>query len=150
MLFGRPEAVGATVRACRDGGPDFVHLVIGYANHEVILHASGAGRDRGAGLHRARHVRWLPEVRPRHPQEDQLKAGLTPDDVEFGGGNLRPACCTCSTASTLSSTVRAGGLGAGSRAGTAAQDVVDVMAIIDLAARSEREGRRLPFASEPF
>ncbi|WP_124093610.1 oxidoreductase [Burkholderia gladioli] len=164
VLFGRPETVGATVRARRDGAAaaDFVHLVLGYANHEVILHASALAAIE-APRFTVLGTRGGYQKFGLDTQEDQLKAGLTPDDVEFGGGNppgvlhlLDGEVETERPVPTLDGQYaefyRALAASVQDRAPfpVPAQDAVDVMAIIELAERSEREGRRLPFASEPF
>ncbi len=164
VLFGAPQTVTATVRARRDGAAaaDLVHLVLGYADHEVALHASAL-----AAIEPARFTvlgtRGGYQKFGLDTQEDQLKAGLTPDHVDFGGGNLpgvlhlldgeveteRPVPTLDGQYAEFYRALAAS-IHDGVPFPVAAQDAVDVMAIIELAARSELEGRRLPFASEPF
>ncbi|WP_414443561.1 oxidoreductase [Burkholderia sp. 22PA0106] len=163
-LFGAPDTVNATVRARRDGSEaaDLIHLVLGYPDKEVALHASAL-----AAIEPARFTvlgtRGGYQKFGLDTQEDQLKAGLTPDDVEFGGGNhpgvlhlLDGDVETERPVPTLDGQYaefyRALAASIHDRAPfpVAAQDAVDVMAIIELADRSEREGRRLPFVRESF
>ncbi|WP_414450598.1 oxidoreductase [Burkholderia sp. 22PA0099] len=163
-LFGAPDTVSATVRARRDGSEaaDLIHLVLGYPDKEVALHASAL-----AAIEPARFTvlgtRGGYQKFGLDTQEDQLKAGLTPDDVEFGGGNhpgvlhlLDGDVETERPVPTLDGQYaefyRALAASIHDRAPfpVTAQDAVDVMAIIELADRSEREGRRLPFVRETF
>ena len=91
-------------------------------------------------------------------QEDQLKAGLTPDHVEFGGGNppgvLRVLDGDIETERPLPTLdgqyaefyrALAASVHDGAPFPVTPQDAVDVMTIIELAAQSEHDGRRLPF-----
>jgi scyllo-inositol 2-dehydrogenase (NADP+) len=158
-LFGVPETVSATVKTRRDGGDaaDFAHLVLGYADKDVVLHTSML-----AAVDAPRFVvhgtRGGYQKYGLDTQEDQLKQGLTPDDVEFGSGNppgvLRALDGEIETerpVPTLDGQYAAfyRTLAAAIRTGTpppvAAQDAVDVMTLIELALQSEQEGRRLPF-----
>ena len=81
-LFGLPETVSATVKTRRDNGtaPDFVHLQLGYPDKDVTLHASALSAIEPARftLHgtRGSYQKFA------DTQEDQLKAGLTADDVD--------------------------------------------------------------------
>jgi scyllo-inositol 2-dehydrogenase (NADP+) len=160
-LFGPPQTVTATVKTRRDGGgaPDYVHLQLGYAQHEVVLHASALAalappRFALDGT-RGSYVKHQLDT-----QEDQLKAGLRPGDAGFAGGN--PAGVLRVLDETGQETERALPTQDGDYAGfyralaatildgkpfpVSAHDAVDVMTIIELAAQSEAEGRRLPFA----
>ncbi|WP_323119356.1 oxidoreductase [Burkholderia alba] len=158
-LFGAPDTVNATVKTRRDdgGAPDFVHLQLGYPDKDVVLHASAL-----AAIEPARFtVLGTGGGYQKHgldTQEDQLKAGLTPGDVEFGGGNppgvlrgLDGEIETERPVPTLDGQYAefyralAASIHDGAPFPVAAQDAVDVMTIIELAEQSEREGRRVPF-----
>ncbi len=158
-LFGPPETVSATVKTRRDEGsaPDFAHLQLGYPDKDVVLHASAL-----AAIEPARFTvlgtRGGYQKYGLDTQEDQLKAGLTPGDVEFGGGNppgvLRGLDGEIETERPLPTLdgqyaefyrALAASIQDGAPFPVTPQDAVDVMTIIELAARSEREGRRLPF-----
>ncbi len=159
-LFGAPETVSATVKTRRDGGtaPDFVHLQLGYPDKDVALHASALSAIEPARftLH---GTRGSYQKFGLDTQEEQLRAGLTPDHVAFGGGNppgrlrvLDGEVETERPVPTLDGTyvefyrALAASIRDGAPFPVTAQDAVDVMTIIELAAQSEREGRRLPFA----
>jgi scyllo-inositol 2-dehydrogenase (NADP+) len=162
-LFGRPATVGATVKTRRNGGsaPDFVHLLLGYPDKDVALHASALSAIEPARftLH---GTRGSYQKFGLDTQEDQLKAGLTPNHVEFGGGN-RPGVLrvldgeveTERPVPTLDGTYAefyralAASIHDGAPFPITPQDAVDVMTIIELAAQSEAEGRRLPFVRKP-
>jgi scyllo-inositol 2-dehydrogenase (NADP+) len=84
-LFGMPDTVSATVTAHRDDAQadDYFHLVLGYPQRQVILHAStlAALAPPRFLVHgtRGSYLKFGLDV-----QEDQLKAGLSPDNVDFG------------------------------------------------------------------
>ncbi|KVQ19384.1 oxidoreductase [Burkholderia ubonensis] len=158
-LFGLPDTVSATVKTRRDNGsaPDFVHVQLGYPDKDVALHASALSAIEPArftlhGTHGSYQKFGL------DTQEDQLKAGLTPDDVEFGGGNppgvLRVLDGDVETERPVPTLdgqyaefyrALAASIREGAPFPVTPQDAVDVMTIIELAAQSEHEGRRLPF-----
>ncbi|MFC0402557.1 oxidoreductase [Paraburkholderia rhizosphaerae] len=160
VLFGAPETVYATVRAHRDqaSAPDYVHLQLGYAAHEVALHASAltaivAPRFTIHGT-RGSYVKYGLDT-----QEDQLKAGLRPGDAGFGGGNEAGTLRVLEgeheverRSSTLDGAYAdfyralAASIQDGTPFPVSAQDAVDVMTVIELAHRSNHEGARLRFA----
>lgn len=85
ILFGMPDTLSATVAAHRDGAQadDYCHLVLGYPQRQVILHASTLTalvppRFLVHGT-RGSYLKYGLDA-----QEDQLKAGLRPDHVDFG------------------------------------------------------------------
>ncbi|TDN68015.1 oxidoreductase [Paraburkholderia sp. BL10I2N1] len=159
-LFGVPQTVNATVKIHRDEGsaPDYVHLQLGYAEHEVVLHASAlaAIAPPRFAIHgtRGSYVKHGLDT-----QEDQLKAGLRPGHVEFGAGNEpgvlrlldgdqeveRPLPTRDGAYAdfyrSLAATIHDG-----VPFPVSAGDAVDVMTIIELANQSAEEGRRLPFS----
>lgn len=159
VLFGVPSTIMATVGIHRDEGtaPDYVHLQLGYPDKEVVLHATAlaAIAPPRFSIHgtRGSYVKFGLDT-----QEDQLKAGLRPGDVEFGGGNepglLRELDGELEVERPLPT--RDGeyanfyrSLAATIHDGVAfpicPEEAVDVMTIIELANQSAREGRRLPF-----
>jgi scyllo-inositol 2-dehydrogenase (NADP+) len=161
-LFGAPETVYATVKTHRDhaAAPDYVHLLLGYADKEVVLHASAL-----VALEPPRfviHGTLGSYVKTGlDTQEDQLKAGLRPGDAGFGEGNaagtLRVAAGDTETERPLPTLngayvefyrALAMSIRRGEPFPVTPQDAVDVMTIIELAVQSAREGRRLPFARQ--
>lgn len=158
-LFGAPETVYATVKAYRDNAsaPDYAHLLLGYANHEVVLHAS-ALTAIVAPRYTIHGTRGSYVKNGLDTQEDQLKAGLRPGDAGFGGGNeagtlrvlegeqeVQRELPTRDGAYAEFYRALAASIQDGAPFPVSAADAVDVMAIIELANRSEQEGVRLPF-----
>jgi predicted dehydrogenase len=159
-LFGLPETVTATVRTHRDEGsaPDYVHLQLGYPDKEVVLHASALTAISPPRF--AIHGTCGSYVKHGlDTQEDQLKAGLTPDDVEFGGGNEpgllrvlqgeleveRPLPTRDGAYADFYRSLAAA-IHEGKPFPVTPEDAIDVMTVIELASRSAEEGRRVPFA----
>jgi predicted dehydrogenase len=161
VLFGAPKTVYATVKTHRDHAtaPDYVHLLLGYADKEVVLHASAlaALEPPRFAIHgtQGSYIKATLDT-----QEDQLKAGLRPGDASFGGTNAPGQLCVAAedgTGETQKVWPTLDGayvdfyraLAAAIRHGEpfpiTPQDAVDVMTIIELAEQSAREGRRLPF-----
>lgn len=157
-LFGAPHSLSATLGRRRDNAqaPDYVHLQLHYAGREVILHASALAalpppRFTVHGT-RGSYVSAGLDV-----QEDQLKAGLRPGDAGFGrnpdgflrevddGSEVQTACATQDGSYAGFYRALAGALLDGAPFPIAPDDAVDVMALIELAMRSDAEGRRLPF-----
>lgn len=162
-LFGAPESVYATVKQHRDhaGAPDYVHLLLGYADKEVVLHASAlvAIEPPRFTVHgtRGSYVKAGLDT-----QEDQLKAGLRPGQAGFGGGNASGTLRAMEGDREVERTVPtrdgayvdfyravADAIGLGTPFPVSPQDAIDVMAIIELANESAREGKRLPFVRVP-
>lgn len=157
-LFGRPQTVFATVKAQRDhaSAPDYVHLLLGYDDKEIVLHASAlaALEPPRFMIHgtRGSYVKTGLDV-----QEDQLKAGLRPGNAAFGKNppgllrevdgdhDLRQEFATRDGAYVEFYRALAASVLDGKPFPIPAQDAVDVMTIIDLAIQSDAEGRRLPF-----
>jgi scyllo-inositol 2-dehydrogenase (NADP+) len=158
-LFGTPEAVTANLKTHRVGGAvDYVHLILSYKDLEVVLHASAlaalpAPRFAVNGT-RGSYVKCELDS-----QEDQLKTGLRPGDAGFGSGNPSGVLYALDGGNQLvrgSVATRDGDYGEFYRALAATilrgeqfpvspQDAVDVMTIIELAERSERDGCRVRF-----
>ncbi|OLL29342.1 oxidoreductase [Burkholderia sp. SRS-W-2-2016] len=158
-LFGPPQTVSATVRAHRDdaSAPDYVHIQLGYPDFEVVLHASALTAMPGPrfAIHgtRGSYLKYGLDT-----QEDQLKAGLRPGDEGFGGGNTAGRLRVLEGEQEVERELPtrdgdyagfyialADAIQNGVAFPVSAQDAVDVMTIIDLAARSSEQGARLPF-----
>lgn len=157
-LFGAPQTVFATVKAQRDhaSAPDYVHLLLGYPDKEIVLHASAlaALEPPRFAIHgtRGSYVKTGLDV-----QEDQLKAGLRPGNAEFGKNppgllrevdgdhDLRQEFATRDGAYAEFYRSLAASVLDGKAFPITAQDAVDVMTIIDIAIRSNAEGRRIDF-----
>lgn len=162
-LFGAPATVSATVKTHRDNGgaPDYVHVLLGYPEREVVLHATALAaidppRFAIHGM-RGSYVKHGLDT-----QEDQLKAGLRPGQPGYGGGNPAGALRVLEGEGDAAREVdrelptRDGAYADLYRAVAAAiqdgvpfpvspDDAVDAMTIIELAQKSADEGRRLPF-----
>ncbi|WP_395824317.1 oxidoreductase [Collimonas sp.] len=155
-LFGVPHSVNATVSAYRDGAQadDYVHLQLGYADKQVVLHASALSALEAPRftLHgtRGSYVKVGLDV-----QEDQLKAGLRPGQQgwgknlpglirQVGGGlDLRGELETRDGAYQQFYQMLAASIQDGLPAPVSADDAVTVLEMIELARRSAVEGRRL-------
>ena len=88
-LFGLPEAVTARCLASRDGAQttDYFHVMLHYQQLEVVLHAGSFSaapnqRFRLEGTEGSFIKYGL------DPQEEQLKQGLSPNELLFGGENV--------------------------------------------------------------
>ncbi|MDR5855855.1 oxidoreductase [Caballeronia sp. LZ062] len=157
-LFGAPQTVTAFVKAHRDHAhaPDYVHLVLGYADKEVVLHASAlaALEPPRFSIHgtRGSYVKTGLDV-----QEDQLRSGMRPGNPEFGKNppgllrevdgdhDLRHQFATRDGAYVEFYRALAASVTDGKPFPVTPQDAVDVMTVIELAMQSEREGRRVAF-----
>ena len=159
-LFGTPETVTAFVRAHRDNAtaPDYLHLILGYAGHEVVLHASALAAFSPRFVINGTRGSYLKYG--LDTQEDQLKAGLRPGQPGFGAGNepgrlhlLMPDGTETDRGVPTTDGDYAGlyrALAASIREGApfpvSPQDAIDVMSVIELAMRSSAEVRTLPFS----
>lgn len=162
-LFGPPESVYATIKQHRDGAsaPDYVHLLLGYADKEVVLHASvlAAIEPPRFVVHgtRGSYVKAGLDT-----QEDQLKAGLRPGQAGFGGDNAAGILRAMEGEREVERAVPTGdgtyvefyravvnAIVNGTPFPISPQDAVDVMTLIELANESAREGKRLPFVRIP-
>ncbi|WP_027793050.1 oxidoreductase [Paraburkholderia acidipaludis] len=159
-LFGTPETVTAFVRTRRDNAtaPDYAHLVLGYAQHEAVLHASALAAFSPRFVINGTGGSYLKNG--LDTQEDQLKAGLRPGQPGFGAGNeagrLHGQLADGSESERSLPTLNGDytglyrALAAAIREGVpfpvSPQDAIDVMTVIELAIQSAAEGRTLPFA----
>ena len=134
-----------------------MHIQLGYGQFEVVLHASAltalvAPRFSIHGT-RGSYVKHGLDT-----QEDQLKAGLRPGDEGFAAGNAAGLLRVLEGGQEVERELPTrNGDYAGFYVALAdaiqqrvkfpvtPQDAVDVMTIIELAARSSDEGVRLPF-----
>lgn len=158
-LFGPPDCVYATIKAHRDRATaaDYVHLLLSYADKEIVLHASALSALQLPRF--AIHGTLGSYVKNGlDTQEDQLKADLRPGDPGFASGNPPGFLCVMASEREVRRdlpTVNGAyadfyrALAMSIRRGepfpVTPQDAVDVMTIIELAERSAFEGRRLPF-----
>ena len=160
VLFGLPETINASVRQHRDhaSAPDYVHLLLGYPDKEIVLHATAlaALEPPRFTVHgtRGSYVKTGLDV-----QEDQLKAGLRPGNAGFGANppgllrevdgdhDLRQEFATRDGAYVEFYRALAASVLEGKPFPVTAQDAVDVMTLIDLAIVSEAEGRRVAVSS---
>ena len=159
VLFGPPETVYATVKVHRDGAgaADYVHLLLSYPDKEAVLHASAlcAIEPPRFAIHGTlgSYVKYGLDT-----QEDQLKAGLRPGDEAFAAGNAAGTLRVMEGDREVERELptRNGDYASfyialaeavqhGVKFPVSPQDAVDVMTIIELAARSSDEGVRLPF-----
>jgi scyllo-inositol 2-dehydrogenase (NADP+) len=158
VLFGAPHSLSATLRQQRDHAqvPDYVHLQLHYADKEVILHA-GALTALPPPRFTVHGTRGSYVIAGLDVQEDQLKAGLRPGDAGFGknpDGLLREVDGGSEVQATYATQdgdyasfyrALADTLLDGAPFPVLADDAVDGMTLIELAMRSDAEGRRLPF-----
>lgn len=163
VVFGAPESVYATVKLHRDraSAPDYVHLLLGYPDKEVVLHASALSAIEPPRfiVHgtRGSYVKTGLDT-----QEDQLKAGLRPGQPGFADGNAPGTLRAFEGEREVERIVPtregayvefyravARAIGHGAAFPVTPQDAVDVMTLIELANESAREGKRLPFVRVP-
>jgi scyllo-inositol 2-dehydrogenase (NADP+) len=159
-LFGAPQTVFATVATRRDNATadDYVHILLGYAERDVVLHASvlAAAQTPRYLIHgtRGSYTKYGLDT-----QEDQLRAGLRPGDAGWGvnpPGRLRTSDGTLELDGELSTLNGAYAAYYAAVADTIESGVpfpvtpdqaVDVMTVIELARASHEQGQRLPFES---
>jgi predicted dehydrogenase len=155
-LFGLPTAVSGSFAALRDGGQtdDWAHIQLIYEDMRIVLNATllASGGVPRALMHgtKASWAKYGQDV-----QEDQLKAGMSPRDPEFG---IDPTPCFLYDATTgerrelPSPSGNQKGFYEGVRdavfRGTAlpvtTRDAVATMAILEASFQSGREGKVLP------
>jgi scyllo-inositol 2-dehydrogenase (NADP+) len=158
VLFGAPQTVYANVATRRDNGTadDVVHLLLGYAEHDVVLHASvlAAAPTPRYLIHgtRGSYAKFGLDG-----QEDQLKAGLRPGHAGWGSnppGRLQTVDGPLAFDGELATlngeyesyyTAVADSIEQGVPFPVTPAEAVDVMTVIELARASHEQGRRLPF-----
>jgi predicted dehydrogenase len=161
-LFGLPHSVSGSFAILREGGrtDDWAHIQLFYDHMRIVLHASllvsGGGPRSVMHGTRASWAKWGQDV-----QEDQLKAGMSPNDPNFG---YDPSPCVIYDGETGEKTEvpspRANQLGyyVGIRDAilrrkplpVTARDAVATMAILEASFRSGAEGKvlRVPLTDE--
>jgi predicted dehydrogenase len=155
LLFGIPEGVQATLANQRSGArtDDFFHLVLRYGEMVAMLSAGSlvSGGSARFSLHgdRASVVKQKPDV-----QEDQLRAGVLPGDPDWGldpddavlyegaTGDSRALKTTRGDQRGYYVALREALRGRAPNPVTPEQGAT-VMAIIEAAFRSHKEGRRV-------
>lgn len=158
-LFGKPNTVWADLRKERRGGKvnDYFHLVLGYSNLRVVLHAGSLVREQGPRfiLHGDRGSFM------KHgfdPQEAQLRKGLGPGTEDWGRdtvsnyGKLTTDIGGLAVSGTVDTLVGsyemfyrklADAIRHGGSSPVQAEDARDVIRIIELAMESHSKGRVL-------
>ncbi|AZK45810.1 oxidoreductase [Paenibacillus lentus] len=158
-LFGKPNTVWADLRKERRGGKvnDYFHLVLGYSDLRVVLHAGSLVREPGPRfiLHgdRGSFIKHGFD-----PQEAQLRKGLGPGDTDWGRdaavnyGRLTTdigGLAVTGTVDTLNGSYEmfyrklADAIRYGGPSPVLAEDARDVIRIIELAMESHSKGRVL-------
>jgi predicted dehydrogenase len=155
VLFGIPDSVDATIATQRQGGrtDDFFQLVLRYGEMVATLHAGSlvAGGSGRFAIHgdRASLVKQKPDI-----QEDQLRAGMSPSSPQFG---IDPDDVLLYDGATGASRVIKTARGDQRGYYAAVREALHrrapnpvppeqgatVMAIIEAAFRSDKEGRRV-------
>ena len=155
-LFGRPDALVADIEVQREGArtDDYFEIALHYGRRRVILSAGRlvvAPRPRFA-LHgtRGNFVKHGLD-----PQEDAMKAGVSPNAPDFGAedpanhGTLTLADGTRETIPTERGDYRvyyqgiAEAIATGTSPPVPAADAIEGLRLIDLARQSAAEGRRI-------
>lgn len=157
LLFGVPERVDADLAALRPGAPveDWAHCVLQYPGRRVVLQASMlvAGGSPRFAVHgtRGTAVKELPDQ-----QEAQLRAGLHPGTegwgvdpdpilLHDGEGNIERVPAPTGAQQRSYTGVRDAILGRLSNDAATPDEAVAVMAVLEAAVASAREGH----AAEP-
>ncbi len=156
-LFGKPNTVWADLRKERKGGKanDYFHLVLGYSNLRVVLHAGSLVREQGPRfiLHgdRGSFIKHGFD-----PQEAQLRKGLGPGGEDWGRdaedqfGKLTTDIGGLPFTGTIETVLGsyemfyrklADAVSQGGQAPVPAEDACDVIRIIELAMKSHSLGR---------
>lgn len=164
-LFGRPEAVTATIRAQRDGAAvdDYFSLQLDYGRLQAVLRASFLAASPGPRykLSGSRGAYVKAGAAIQDPQAGMLAAGQRPG--EPGWGEDRPEDYgfftdgqTRETIPTVPGSYQSFYAGLAdailedSQPPVPVEDARDILAIIEAAFRSESEGRRIPAAEIGF
>ena len=84
VLFGKPNSISVDLEKQRKDSPvdDYFHVILKYGEMRVILHSSSyAAHSPRFQVHgeKGSYIKFGMD-----PQEEQLKAGLLPDDPQFG------------------------------------------------------------------
>ncbi len=156
-LFGRPNAVTASLRALREGSQniDYFNVVLHYLDKEVVLRSSPFCCDPML-RYQLETDRGTWRKYGLDPQEDQLKAGVTPGTDSWCEQLPVQHALWSDTSGIAQVDIAAGDYGAFYRSvaralageGLAAlavtpQQAIDVATIIDAAQLSEQRGERV-------
>lgn len=155
VLFGRPQTMTAQVLNLRPNAEvcDYFHLVLGYPEHQVILHSSPfcASPNLRFQLHGSQgsYIKWGLD-----PQEERLRAGVLPSNdhwgketpAQFGSLYIGDRYETCPTECgnyadfyrQLASAIRNG-----EQPPVTAKQALEVIELIELAEQSAMEQRTL-------
>jgi scyllo-inositol 2-dehydrogenase (NADP+) len=159
-LFGAPQSVNATIGAYREQAKaeDYVHLQLGYADKQVVLHASAlSALEAPRFTIHGRRGSYLKTG--LDSQEDQLKAGLRPGQAGWaqnppglireveGELDLRGELATLDGAYVEFYRALAAAIQDGVPFPVTADAAVSVAEILELARQSAMEGRRLPYVA---
>jgi len=160
LLFGAPQSVNATVGTYREHAEadDYVHLQLGYADKQVVLHASAlSALEAPRFVLHGRRGSYLKTG--LDSQEDQLKAGLRPGQPGWASNppglirevdgvlDLRGELATLDGAYIEFYRALAASTQDGVPFPVSADAAVNVAEIIELARQSAEEGRRLPYVA---
>jgi len=156
QVFGMPQEITATLANQRVGAQtdDWAHVLLDYGRRKVILHcsllvASGSPRFTVHGT-RGSLIKRLPDQ-----QESQLRAGMRPDDPQWG---IDSDCASfydgesppreiASQRGDYGEYYRAivMALNTGSPSPVSPEEAINVMTILEAAARSSAEGTTVSF-----
>ena len=157
-LFGTPQTVYAQVATRRDNASadDFVHLLLGYEDRDVVLHASVLA-NAPTPRYLIHGTRGSYTKFGLDSQEDQLRAGLRPGDAGWAinpPGRLQTVDGVLAFDGELATlngdyasyyAAVADTIERGLPFPVTPDEAVDVMTVIELARASHEQGRRLPF-----
>jgi scyllo-inositol 2-dehydrogenase (NADP+) len=161
LLFGAPQTVNATVASYRENAQadDYVHLQLGYADKQVVLHASAlSALEAPRFVVHGRRGSYLKSG--LDSQEDQLKAGLRPGQPGWARNppglirevadelDLRGELATLDGAYVEFYRAVAASIQDGASFPVTPDAAVSVAEILELARQSAEEGRRLPYVAK--
>jgi len=162
FLFGTPQTVWADVGAQRQGAQvdDYFHIVMGYGQRRVILHAGSLVREEPPRfqLHGSKGSFLKYGL---DPQEDQLKEGMRPGDpgwgqddpdmygvvtIHAGGVEIKGTVTTLAGRYEAYYQGMVEAIAQGRPAPVAPEDARNTARVIDCALKSQQEQRVITFA----
>jgi predicted dehydrogenase len=158
QLFGMPQKITATLANQRAGAQtdDWAHVLLDYGTRKVILHcsllvASGSPRFTIHGT-RGSLIKRLPD-----PQESQLRAGMRPNDPQWG---IDSDCASVFDGEGSPREIESQrgdygeyyraivmALNTGSPNPVLPEDAINVMAVLEAAATSSAQGATISFST---